>query len=80
MKTITESERMSVIGLLTVGHDLQAQLDTVVRALKKVTNEGPDLSCCEDALYGYPSRDKAKDADQLLSNLLITVVPDEAAE
>ncbi|GEM_PF-4769159 len=71
---------MTVIGLLTLGADLQKQLDLVARALVNTTGEASALgSHCEDALYGHTSYDKVHDADQLLKRLNLTVVPDETA-
>jgi hypothetical protein len=74
--TITQSERLQLIGLLAVGDNLSKQLAQVERTMQDITGETGAIGSghCSDALYGVDStNDKAGDVDHLLYRLSIKV-------
>ena len=74
--TITKNEKLALIGLLTVGENLNQQLREVEKAMLKITGEEIELGMghCSDALYGMEStHNKESDVNRLIARLNLTV-------
>ena len=74
---ISASQRLQLIGLITVGQRLERQLRDVEAAACEITGEVPnDGGHTGDALYGRGDIDPVAVVDGLLSRLnLIAVAP-----
>lgn len=78
MKTITESDRLKLIGLLALAAHHNRAIEDIRRALYEITAEEPD-GHTSDTLYsvgtsfGQGPKDPADAADDLLKLLKITV-------
>jgi len=82
--TITESDRLQLIGLLSVGSQLLQQLNTVDQAMCKLLDVKPDHSGysghISDTLYEADTHSPVNLATTLLHQLHIEVVPDAPLE
>lgn len=80
--TITESDRLQLIGLLSVGAQLLHQLNSVDQAMCKLLGEKPDYmgysGHISDTLYEADTHNPIHLADGLLNRLHIEVVPEPA--
>lgn len=76
-KSISQSEKMSMIGLLTVGENLNNQLRQVEKSMMKIVGEEAEsgMGHCSDFLYGVESYgpDKEEIVNDLLDKLKIIV-------
>lgn len=80
--TITDSDRLQLIGLLSVGAQLLQQLNTVDQAMCKLLDVVPDHSGysghISDTLYEADTHSPIRLADTLLHQLRIEVLPEAA--
>lgn len=78
--SISDSDRLQLIGLLSVGAQLLQQLNTVDQAMCKLLDVTPDYSGysahINDTLYEADTHSPIRLADTLLHQLHIEVVPD----
>ena len=76
MKTISTNDKLALIGLLTLGENLNKQLREIEKAMLKLTGEksGVGMGHCSDTLYGVDATsNKEEDVELLLKSLGITV-------
>ena len=75
MKTITENQRLQLIGLLTLSQSLDRQLSQILRAAHEITEEEGDAGQTADFIYwGHQGiDDPVHAANELLKRLEISV-------
>lgn len=76
-ETITETQRMTLVGLFTLAGQLETEWRRVERAAMAITGQTELGGHTSDAIW-EGSSDPVAAANSLLERLEITVVPDKA--